>query len=146
MRFWDDSHALVAGRWPDGVVKCPRCGSDRVTYLASARVWKCYEPHPRAKFPLKVGTVLEDSPLPLQKCLPALWLLTNCKNGISSYELARARQARSQPRREGGRLTSAPKCSSASSASIQGHVRPHVEPGANHNTDSFFSYSARRQP
>jgi transposase-like protein len=82
--------AMVAVRWPDGVVKCPRCGSDKVTYLATAKVWKCYGAHPRAKFSLKVGTVFEDSPLPLQKWLPALWLLTNCKNGISSYELGRA--------------------------------------------------------
>ncbi|OFW06622.1 MAG: hypothetical protein A3H96_13245 [Acidobacteria bacterium RIFCSPLOWO2_02_FULL_67_36] len=82
--------AVVAVRWPDGVVRCPRCDSERVTYLANARVWKCYEGHARAKFSLKVGTVFEDSPLPLQKWLPALWLLTNCKNGISSYELARA--------------------------------------------------------
>lgn len=82
--------ALVAVRWPDGIVKCPRCGSSRVTYLSAARVWKCYEGHPSAKFSLKVGTVFEDSPLPLQKWLPALWLLTNCKNGISSYELGRA--------------------------------------------------------
>ena len=82
--------AVLAVRWPDGVVKCPRCGSERVTYLEKARVWKCYEGHALAKFSLKVGTVFEDSPLPLQKWLPALWLLTNCKNGISSYELARA--------------------------------------------------------
>jgi transposase-like protein len=82
--------AMMAVRWPDGVVRCPRCGSDRVTYLANARVWKCYEKHPLAKFSLKVGTIFEDSPLSLSKWLPALWLLTNCKNGISSYELARA--------------------------------------------------------
>jgi transposase-like protein len=83
-------NAMMGVRWPDGVVKCPRCGSERVTYLANARVWKCYEKHPLAKFSLKVGTVFEDSPLPLQKWLPAIWLLTNCKNGISSYELGRA--------------------------------------------------------
>jgi transposase-like protein len=77
-------------RWPDGVVKCPICGSENVTYLEKARVWKCYEKHPRAKFSLKVGTIFEDSPIPLQKWLPALWLLVNCKNGISSYELGRA--------------------------------------------------------
>jgi hypothetical protein len=82
--------AMVAVRWPDGVVKCPRCGSARVTYLENARLWKCYEGHERAKFSLKVGTVFEDSPLSLSKWLPALWLLTNCKNGISSYELGRA--------------------------------------------------------
>lgn len=84
-------HTAVAGiRWPDGVVKCPTCGSEKVTYLQNARVWKCYSKHPKAKFSLKVGTVFEDSPIPLQKWLPALWLITNCKNGISSYELGRA--------------------------------------------------------
>jgi len=82
--------AVLAVRWPHGVVKCPRCGSERVTYLEKARVWKCYGGHALAKFSLKVGTVFEDSPLPLQKWLPALWRLTNCTNGISSYELARA--------------------------------------------------------
>jgi transposase-like protein len=81
---------MVAVRWPDGVAKCPRCGSDRVKFLNNANVWKCYGNHPQAKFSLKVGTVFEDSPLPLQKWLPALWMLTNCKNGISSYELSRA--------------------------------------------------------
>jgi transposase-like protein len=82
--------AMMAIRWPDGVVRCPTCGADRVTYLANARVWKCYEGHPKSKFSLKVGTIFEDSPIALQKWLPALWLVTNCKNGISSYELGRA--------------------------------------------------------
>lgn len=82
--------AVMAIRWPDGTVRCPTCGSDRLTYLANARVWKCYEKHPKAKFSLKVGTLFEDSPIALQKWLPALWLVTNCKNGISSYELGRA--------------------------------------------------------
>ncbi len=83
-------NAIVSLRWPDGTVYCPRCGSARVKYLENARLWKCYEGHARAKFSLKVGTVFEDSPLPLEKWLPALWLIVNCKNGISSYELARA--------------------------------------------------------
>jgi transposase-like protein len=82
--------AVSAIRWPNGVVTCPRCGSKQVKYLQNARVWKCYGNHPQAKFSLKVGTIFEDSPLPLQKWLPALWLLVNCKNGISSYELGRA--------------------------------------------------------
>lgn len=82
--------AVEAIRWPDGVVRCPRCDSDKVTYLANARVWKCYGDHPKAKFSLKVGTIFEDSAIGFEKWLPALWLLTNCKNGISSYELARA--------------------------------------------------------
>jgi transposase-like protein len=82
--------AVTEIRWPDGVVRCPHCGSENVTYLESARVWKCYAKHAKAKFSLKVGTIFEDSAVPLQKWLPALWLVTNCKNGISSYELARA--------------------------------------------------------
>ncbi len=82
--------AVMAIRWPDGIVKCPTCGSTRVHYLANQRRWKCYENHPLKQFSLKVGTVFEDSPLGLEKWLPALWLLTACKNGISSYELGRA--------------------------------------------------------
>jgi len=82
--------AVEAIRWPDGVVRCPQCGSDRVTYLASQRRYKCYGQHPKPQFSLKVGTIFEDSPLGFDKWLPALWLLTNCKNGISSYELGRA--------------------------------------------------------
>ena len=82
--------AVMAVRWPDGVVRCPYCGSDNVTYLERARRWKCYAKHPRPQFSLKVGTIFEDSAISLQKWLPALWLLTNCKNGISSYELGRA--------------------------------------------------------
>ena len=80
---------VEAIRWPDGVVACPRCGSEKVTYLKTQRRWKCYAKHAKPQFSLKVGTILEDSPIGFDKWLPALWLLTNCKNGISSYELAR---------------------------------------------------------
>ena len=80
---------MVAVRWPDGKVCCPQCGSQKVTYLKNARVYRCYEKHPLQKFSLKIGTVFEDSPIPLEKWLPAVWLLVNCKNGISSYEIAR---------------------------------------------------------
>ena len=76
-------------RWPDGKVRCPQCASDHVVYLAKARVWKCYTKHPRQKFSLKTGTIFEDSPLGLDKWLAAVWLIVNCKNGISSYEIAR---------------------------------------------------------
>jgi transposase-like protein len=81
---------MISIRWADGVVRCPQCGSERVTYLAKANVYKCKTVHPKQKFSLKVGTIFEDSPLGLDKWLPAAWLLSNCKNGISSYELARA--------------------------------------------------------
>jgi transposase-like protein len=81
---------MVAIRWPDGKVRCPRCESEKVGYLERARVYVCYEGHKRAKFSLKVGTVLEDSPIALEKWLPALWLIASAKNGISSWELHRA--------------------------------------------------------
>jgi transposase-like protein len=80
---------MVELRWPDGKVKCPHCGYEKVTYLAKNRVWKCYSGHERPTFSLKTGTVFEESRLGLDKWLPALWLVVNCKNGISSCELAR---------------------------------------------------------
>lgn len=80
---------MVAMRWPDGVT-CPRCGSKEVTYLENARVWKCRGKHAAQKFSAKVGTIMEDSPIGLDKWLPAIWLITNCKNGVSSYEVHRA--------------------------------------------------------
>ena len=81
---------MIALRWSDGIVRCPVCGSEGVTYLAKANVYKCKTVHPKQKFSLKVGTVFEDSPISLEKWLPAAWMLSNCKNGISSYELHRA--------------------------------------------------------
>jgi len=90
--FSDFEHCrqfMVAVRWPDGKITCPHCHSEKVTYLQSARLYKCYGDHPKPKFSLKVGTVFEDSPIPLEKWLPAVWLLVNCKNGISSYEVGR---------------------------------------------------------
>jgi transposase-like protein len=80
---------MVSLRWPDGVVRCPQCDSEHVTYLEKARVWKCYGKHGRPKFSLKTGTIFEDSPIGLDKWLAALWLVVNCKNGVSSCEVAR---------------------------------------------------------
>src|SRR5207302_142430 len=73
--------AVTAIRWPDGIVRCPTCGSDHVTYLASQRRWKCYAKHAKPQFSLKVGTIFEDSAIGLEKWLPALWLVTSCWNG-----------------------------------------------------------------
>ena len=80
---------LVELRWPDGQVTCPRCGGERVKWLEKARVWKCYAKHKRPTFSLKTGTIFEDSPVALYKWIAAVWLVVNCKNGISSYEMAR---------------------------------------------------------
>jgi transposase-like protein len=201
--------AVTAIRWPDGVVRCPTCGSGRVSYLANQRRWKCSEEHPRRQFSLKVGTIFEDSPIGFEKWLPALWLLTNCKNGISSYELARALGVTQktawfmlsrlrlalQDERTGGKLGGDVEAdetyiggkarnmhaakrkrlavrrgrsiagkvavmallqrhgkdgisqvrtevlSTLKRHHVQGHVRNHVEPGANLHTDSFTSYA-----
>src|SRR5271157_3926731 len=81
---------MAALRWPDGIVRCPRCESDKVVYLEKARVYWCKSNHPKQKFSLKIGTVFEDSPIALEKWLPATWLLVNSRNGISSYEIHRA--------------------------------------------------------
>ena len=81
---------VVVRRWPNGVT-CPTCGSQKVTFLAKQRRWQCKAKpkHTGRQFSVKVGTIFEDSPLGLDKWLVAMWLLVNCKNGISSYEVAR---------------------------------------------------------
>ena len=61
-----------------------------LTWMAKANQYRCYGDHPKQKFSLKVGTVFEDSAIGLEKWLPAVWLLANSKNGISSYEIHRA--------------------------------------------------------
>src|SRR5258707_15640679 len=81
---------MMESRWPDGKVLCPQCGSDAVSYLENARVWRCHKLHPKRKFSLKTGTVFEDSPLGLEKWLPVMWLLVNSKNGVSSWEIHRS--------------------------------------------------------
>jgi transposase-like protein len=80
---------MVELRWADGAVKCPRCGAEKVTYLAKQRVWKCYAKHESPTFSLKTGTIFEDSPIALEKWLTAAWLIISCKKGISSYEIHR---------------------------------------------------------
>ena len=81
---------MISVRWADGIVRCPYCGSEKVTYLEKAKLYRCYGKHNRQKFSLKVGTIFEDSPIGLDKWLCAVWLIVNCKNGISSYELHRS--------------------------------------------------------
>src|ERR1700677_1659737 len=67
-------------RWPDGVVKCLRCGSARVSFTAKRRVWTCEDCPKREQFSVKVGTIMEDSHLPLDKWLVAFWLMSSAKN------------------------------------------------------------------
>src|SRR5437868_12397624 len=80
---------LAIRRWPDGKVTCPTCGCETVKFSENRRTWTCAKHHSKREFSIKVGTVMEDSAIPLDKWMTATWLVTNCKNGISSYEIAR---------------------------------------------------------
>ena len=77
-------------RWPDGKPVCPICGRADVSYTPARRLWQCKTRHPKFQFSVKVGTIFEDSPIALDKWLVAMWMLANCKNGVSSYEVAKA--------------------------------------------------------
>lgn len=81
---------LKSLKWPDGRVTCPTCGGDAIGEIKSRRMFQCKAKECRKQFSVKVGTIFEDSPLPLQKWFVAVWSVTNAKNGISSCELARA--------------------------------------------------------
>ena len=80
---------VVARRWPNGV-ECPTCGCKEVVFLANQNRWQCRNKHSKRQFSLKTGTIYEDSPLGLDKWLVATWLVSNCKNGVSSCEVGRA--------------------------------------------------------
>jgi transposase-like protein len=79
---------VAAMRWPDGAV-CPHCEGKRVSYLSTRRIWKCMAKDCHKQFSVKTQSVFEDSPVPLDKWLTAVWLVVSCKNGVSSYEIAR---------------------------------------------------------
>jgi len=91
IRYFSDAEVATAFfaklRWPNGPV-CPRCGGVEHSYLKTRRLWKCKECE--RQYSVKVGTIFEDSPLGFDKWLPAVWLIANSKNGISSHELGRA--------------------------------------------------------
>src|SRR5579864_2245758 len=79
---------LIPIVWPDGVT-CPHCGAKDAHFIATRRIWRCVNRHPLRQFSIKVGTIFEESPLPLDKWMTATWLIANCKNGVSSCEIAR---------------------------------------------------------
>lgn len=81
---------MVKLRWPDGKVICPTCGRDDVRYIATRRLWECKDKHARRQFSVKVGTIFEDSPIPLDKWLATIWMIASAKNGVSSYEIHRS--------------------------------------------------------
>jgi Transposase zinc-ribbon domain len=86
---------MASLRWPDGIARSPRCESTESYYLATRRVWKrkgC-----KKQFSIKVGTIMEHSPITLDKWLAAIWLIANAKNGISSYEIHRGTHVSIEP-------------------------------------------------
>src|SRR5258708_29774669 len=80
---------MVKLRWPKGVVG-PTWGRTDARFLANQGKWQCKSIHAKRQFSAKVGTIFEDSPISLDKWLTAVWMISNCKNGFSSYEVARA--------------------------------------------------------
>jgi transposase-like protein len=84
-------NAVAFLRWEDGSPICPKCNATQEKrnhyWLATQKRWKCHAC--KKQFSVKVGTIFEDSPIGLSKWMCALWLLVNCKNGVSSYEIAR---------------------------------------------------------
>jgi transposase-like protein len=78
---------VADSRWPKGV-SCQHCGAENPMFLKTRRIWKCSKC--RKQFSIKTKSVFEDSPIGLDKWLAATWMIANCKNGISSYEIMRA--------------------------------------------------------
>ena len=79
---------VASVRWPNGQPVCPKCGGKKNSFLKTRLMWKCMACH--KQFSVKVGTIFEDSAVPLDKWLCAMWMIANCKNGVSSYEIADA--------------------------------------------------------
>ena len=76
-------------RWPGGGLTRPSCGRKDVVFLRNQRKWQCKSTHAKRQFSAKVGTIFENSPIALEKWLVVVWMLSNCRNGVSSYEIAR---------------------------------------------------------
>lgn len=94
IRFFSDDLTCVqfvaSRRWTDGIAVCPKCDGTNNKFMESRKVWQCKNKECKKQFSVKVGTIFEDSPIGLDKWLTAMWLITNAKNGISSYEIHRA--------------------------------------------------------
>src|SRR5580698_4612572 len=92
IRHFSDENVCIDAvanlRWPDGVPTCPKCVGKDHYYLATQKRWKCKKCG--RQFSVKVGTIFEDSAVSLDKWLCAMWMIANCKHGVSSYEIHRA--------------------------------------------------------
>jgi transposase-like protein len=94
VRYYSDLkicfETMIAVKWPDGKITCPKCGGDAIGVIRSRSMLQCKAKGCRKQFSAKVGTIFEDSPLGLDKWFVAVWCIANAKNGISSLELGRA--------------------------------------------------------
>lgn len=94
VRYFSDGkvcfETMLAVKWPDGKIACPKCGCEKVGVVRSRGLLQCKSVECRKQFSVKVGTIFEDSPLGLDKWFVAVWCIANAKNGISSCELGRA--------------------------------------------------------
>jgi transposase-like protein len=81
---------VASVKWPNSQPVCPKCGGKKHSFLKTRMLWKCMGCH--RQFSVKVGTIFEDSAIGLDKWLCAMWMMANCKNGVSSYEIADALQ------------------------------------------------------
>ncbi len=92
VRYFSDPDVALAFvvklRWTDGKPVCPRCACMEHSFLKTRRIWKCKAC--RRQFSVKLGMIFEDSPLGFDKWLPAIWMIANSKNGVSSHEMARS--------------------------------------------------------
>ena len=89
-KFSNEDYAfeyVKAKRWPNGVI-CPRCGTMEPSFVKSRKIWRCHGC--KKQFSIRLGTIFEDSPIPLGKWLSGVWLMANAKNGVSSCEVARS--------------------------------------------------------
>lgn len=91
IKFFSDELACIqvvaSLRWIDGVPVCPRCESTNAAFLSTRKIWKCRDC--KKQFSVKSGTIFEASPISLEKWMMAIWMIANCKNGVSSYEIHR---------------------------------------------------------
>ena len=91
IEYFEDEQVCIdtvrAVRWPDGIPVCPKCLHKDHYWLGTQKRWKCKQCG--KQFSVKVGTIFEDSPIPLSKWLLAMWMIGNCRNGVSSWEIHR---------------------------------------------------------
>lgn len=130
---------VVAGaKWGSQGPTCPACAGQRLSFLQTRLMWKCLDC--KKQFTVKVGTVFEDSPIPLNKWLCAMWLLANCKNGVSSYEIARDLKVTQTTAWFMLQRIRHAMHNGTIKATLQGHIHRNVRRRAHLMTDEHLAY------